>query len=75
MSILYHIYVQIASIGTHRLCSKPKSQKNVCANNNCHLKVYNRTDEVLLFQVGRVHFCVSGVLLAASAEINSTQVI
>ena len=25
-------------------------------------------------QVGRVHFCVSGVLLAASAEANSTQV-
>ena len=34
---LYHFHIQIAKFSTCKLCFKPKSQKNVPAN-NCHSK-------------------------------------
>jgi hypothetical protein len=47
MSTLYHFRVQIAKFSTRKTRSKPKSQKNVPAN-NCHPKVCE--NEHSLFQ-------------------------
>ncbi len=37
---MYHIREQIAKFSTHKMRAKPKSQKNVPAN-NCHPKVFS----------------------------------
>ena len=39
VSTLYHYHVQIAKFSTRKTSFKPKSQKNVPAN-NCHPKVH-----------------------------------